>query len=232
MCGVGSGGQTMCTGVAVSPVSGTKFRYRCGGGSMSGGGGFMIAMATACTDTTAVRACDVVPRRRGRSKAANFKYDGPVSVIGLELDVSDERLRRRLERQWAAVFRLRRGCGLCGDRDIVSAILAACVTLADPDDPRTARVDYRLAHALRAWLASQQEWEGSVNRHQPPPSSDAGSATTGSHPRVASAEQAALGPPPNSPGTPGRSRTQPKTTSVQADWRCMTHDESTLRVSP
>jgi hypothetical protein len=123
-------------------------------------------------------------------------------------------------------------CGLCGDRDIVSAILAACVTLADPDDPRTARVDYRLAHALRAWLASQQEWEGSVNRHQPPPSSDAGSATTGSHPRVASAEQAALGPPPNSPGTPGRSRTQPKTTSVQADWRCMTHYESTLRVSP
>ena len=103
-------------------------------------------------------------------------------------------------------------CGLCGDRDIVSAILAACVTLADPDDPRTARVDYRLAHALRAWLASQQEWEGSVNRHQPPPSSDAGSATTGSHPRVASAEQAALGPPPNSPGTPGRrgpSRKQP-----------------------
>ena len=108
MCGVGSGGQTMCTGVAVSPVRGTRFRYRCGGGSMSGGGGFMIAMATACTDTTAVRACDVVPRRRGRSKAANFKYDGPVSVIGLELDVSDERLRRRVERQWAAVFRLRR----------------------------------------------------------------------------------------------------------------------------
>ena len=45
-------------------------------------------------------------------------------------------------------------------------------SLTDPDDPRTARVDYRLAHALRAWLASQQEWEGSVNRHQPPPSPD------------------------------------------------------------
>ncbi|HEX3545077.1 MAG TPA: transposase [Mycobacterium sp.] len=64
-------------------------------------------------------------------------------------------------------------CGLRGDRDIVSAALAACVTLTDPDDPRTARVDYRLAHALQAWLASQQEWEGSVNRHQPPASSDA-----------------------------------------------------------
>ena len=104
-------------------------------------------------------------------------------------------------------------CGLHGDRDIVSATLAACVELADPDDPRTARVDYRLAHALRAWLASQQEWEGSVNRHQPPPSSDAGSARTGSHHPVASAEHAALGPPPNSPGPrPGRrgtSRKQP-----------------------
>ena len=64
-------------------------------------------------------------------------------------------------------------CGLHGDRDIVSAALAACVQLADPDDPHTARVDYRLAHALRAGLASQQEWEGSVNRHQPPPSPDA-----------------------------------------------------------
>ena len=104
-------------------------------------------------------------------------------------------------------------CALHGDRDIVSAMLAACVELADPDDPRTARVDYRLAHALRAWLASQQEWEGSVNRHQPPPSSDAGSARTGSHHPVASAEQAAPGPPPNSPGLkPGRrgtSRKQP-----------------------
>jgi Putative transposase DNA-binding domain len=103
-------------------------------------------------------------------------------------------------------------CGLHGDRDIVSATLTACVTLANPDDPRTARVDYQLAHALRAGLASQQEWEVSVNRHQPPPSSDAGSARTGSHHPVASAEQAALGPPPNSPDTPGRrgiSRKQP-----------------------
>ncbi len=104
-------------------------------------------------------------------------------------------------------------CGLHGDRDIVSAALAACVTLTDPDDPRTARVDYRLAHALRAWLASQQEWEGSVNRNQPPPPEDGvGSARTGSRHPVASAEQAALGPPPNRPGTPGRrgpSRKQP-----------------------
>jgi hypothetical protein len=104
-------------------------------------------------------------------------------------------------------------CGLHGDRDIVSATLATCVELGDPDDPRTARVDYRLAHAVQAWLASQQEWEGSVNRHQPPASSDAGSTRAGSHHTVASAEQAALGPPPNRPGPePGRrgpSRKQP-----------------------
>jgi hypothetical protein len=104
-------------------------------------------------------------------------------------------------------------CGLHADRDIVSAALAACVTLTDPDNPRTARVDYRLAHALRAGLASQQEWEGSVNRHQPPASPDAGTARTGSHHPVASAEQAALGLPPNRPGPePGRrgtSRKQP-----------------------
>ena len=59
-------------------------------------------------------------------------------------------------------------CGLHADRDVTAAMLAACVDVADPDEPRTARVDYRLANALQAWLASQQEWEGSVNRHQPP----------------------------------------------------------------
>jgi hypothetical protein len=103
-------------------------------------------------------------------------------------------------------------CGLHGDRDIVSAALAACVELTNPD-PRTARVDYTLAHALqRAWLASQQEWEGSVNRHQPPTPDGVGSARTGSHHPVAPAEQAAPGLPPNRPGTPGRrgtSRKQP-----------------------
>jgi hypothetical protein len=104
-------------------------------------------------------------------------------------------------------------CGLHIDRDTISAMLAACVHLAEPDDPRTAWVDYRLAHALRAWLASQQEWEGSVNRHKPPPSSDAGSAGTGSRPLAAPAERAALGPPPNrpsqKPGRRGPSRKQP-----------------------
>jgi hypothetical protein len=103
-------------------------------------------------------------------------------------------------------------CGLRADRDITSAMLAACVTLADPGDPGTARVDYRLARALRTRLASQQEWEGSVNRHQPPaPPDGVGWARTGSRHPVASAEQAALGLPPNSPSRkPGRRGTSRK----------------------
>ena len=104
-------------------------------------------------------------------------------------------------------------CGLRGDRDIVSAALAACVEFTDPENPRTAAVDYQLAHALRDGLASQQEWEGSVNRHQPPTPPGVGPARTGSrHRLVASAEQAAPGPPPNRPrqrGRRGTSRKQP-----------------------
>lgn len=112
-------------------------------------------------------------------------------------------------------------CGLRADRDIVSAVLAACVDLTDPDDPRTAAVDYQLAHAVRDGLASQQEWEGSVNRHQPPTPPGEGSARTGSHhPVVASAEQAAPGPPPNRPrpqrGRRGTSRKQPAPNLVGA----------------
>ena len=97
-------------------------------------------------------------------------------------------------------------CGLRGDRDVVSATLAACVELTDAEDPRTARVDYELATVLRAWLAPRHERGGSVNRHQPPAPPDAvGPARTGSHHPVASAEHAALGSPPNRPGRkPGR----------------------------
>ena len=66
-------------------------------------------MAATGTDSTVATSGDVgMGRRRGKSKAANFKYDGPVSVIRLELDVSDIGVRWRLGRQWEAVFRLRR----------------------------------------------------------------------------------------------------------------------------
>src|ERR1700676_1256150 len=66
-------------------------------------------MATAPTDAaTAMSGGVVLARRRAKSKGPNFKYDGPVSVIRLELDVSDPAVRRRVEGQWEAVFRLRR----------------------------------------------------------------------------------------------------------------------------
>jgi hypothetical protein len=93
---------------AVSTLTGIRFRYRCAGGSMSVGDGFVIAMTSAPIDTTSAINGDVVPRRRGKSKAPNFTYEGPVSVIRLRLDVSDPVARWRMERQWVAVFRLRR----------------------------------------------------------------------------------------------------------------------------
>jgi hypothetical protein len=73
--------------------------------------GSMGSMASTSTDTMAATSGDgvaAVPRRRGKSTAPNFTYDGPVAAIRLELDGSDDRVRRRLERQWEAVFRLRR----------------------------------------------------------------------------------------------------------------------------
>ncbi|HUY60929.1 MAG TPA: transposase [Candidatus Dormibacteraeota bacterium] len=43
-------------------------------------------------------------------------------------------------------------CGLVGDRDRVSAALAACVTVPAPTDPRTARVDYATARCALATI--------------------------------------------------------------------------------
>jgi hypothetical protein len=64
-------------------------------------------MAATPTDTTTDSGV-AGTRRRSKSKAPNFKYDGPVSVIRLELDASDKQLRRLLEPHWDTVFRLRR----------------------------------------------------------------------------------------------------------------------------
>jgi hypothetical protein len=44
-------------------------------------------------------------------------------------------------------------CGLTGDRDLVSALLAALVRLTDPDDPTTARLDVALARHTRILFA-------------------------------------------------------------------------------
>jgi hypothetical protein len=50
------------------------------------------------------------PRRRGKTKAgANWKCEGDISVIALDLDVSGvPETRQRLEKQWAAAFALER----------------------------------------------------------------------------------------------------------------------------
>jgi hypothetical protein len=45
-------------------------------------------------------------------------------------------------------------CGLTGDRDLVSALLAALVRLTDPDDPATARLDVALARHTQILFAS------------------------------------------------------------------------------
>jgi hypothetical protein len=55
-------------------------------------------MAAGPTDTETATSGDVAVRWRGKSKAPNFKYDGPVSVIRLVLDASDARVRRRAGR--------------------------------------------------------------------------------------------------------------------------------------
>jgi hypothetical protein len=76
--------------------------------SSSVGADFMNLMTAAPINTTTAISREVVPRRRGQSKAPNFTYAGPMSVIRLELDVTDSAARRPLEQQWGAVFRLRR----------------------------------------------------------------------------------------------------------------------------
>jgi hypothetical protein len=44
-------------------------------------------------------------------------------------------------------------CGLAGDRDLVSALLAALVRLTDPEDPATARLDVALARHTQILFA-------------------------------------------------------------------------------
>src|SRR6266446_2370541 len=65
--------------------------------------GYIRIMTSASTGSTVA-----APRRRGKSKAPNFSYSGSLSVVRLELDIADDSARRRVERQWKAVFRLRR----------------------------------------------------------------------------------------------------------------------------
>jgi hypothetical protein len=118
-------------------------------------------------------------------------------------------------------------CGLRADRDIVSAMLACCVQLADPDDPHTAWVDYSLPTPYeRGWPPSKSgraQSTGTSHHHivvdRPGPAAATRwpllSTQHSTHPRT---DQAFT----------WTSRTQSKTTAPQADWRCMTPYGSTL----
>ena len=61
-------------------------------------------------------------------------------------------------------------CRLVGDRDLVSAVLAACVTLTTPTDPSSARIDPHRADALGRLLAGQQEALARSTTPRPPAS--------------------------------------------------------------
>jgi hypothetical protein len=92
------------------------------------------------------------------------------------------------------------GCDLRAGRDVVSAALAACVELTDPDDPATARVDYDLARALRAgWPVSKR-----TGPSQPAPTPSAITAPVRPRPAATTrwpllGNATTLGPPPNRP---------------------------------
>ncbi|MEZ5117096.1 MAG: zinc ribbon domain-containing protein [Candidatus Nanopelagicales bacterium] len=110
------------------------------------------------------------------------------------------------------------GCGLVADRDLLAAALAACVTLTDPDDPTTARIDPELLAALARRAAAQQEALHRSTAPAPGPSTPGG--RDGSHHPVAPAGDHVEGTGPH-PGTaPGptqghgrRRRTRPRTTN-------------------
>lgn len=99
------------------------------------------------------------------------------------------RAKKTLAQRWHSC-----PCGIEGDRDIVSAILAATVRLADQDDPKSASIDHGLREHAR-WLvlagrvqaigitAQQEGPVRSTVRHDPA----TGNGEDGSHPAVASA---------------------------------------------
>jgi hypothetical protein len=118
-------------------------------------------MAAAPADTPATGL--VVPRRRGPSKAPNFSYSGPVSVIRLELDASDDRIRRRLERHWSAVFRLRRAL----QRDAAARCRAFWVALHErAADPTALRARLGLTRkGIEAAAKSHIEASGWMRDH-------------------------------------------------------------------
>ena len=115
------------------------------------------------TTTTATSGDVVAPRRRGKSKAPNFTYDGPVSVLRLELDLTEERTRRRLERHWGAVFRLRRAL----QRDAADRCRAYWAARRErAADPKAARARLGLSRkAIEAAAKAHIEASGWMRDH-------------------------------------------------------------------
>ena len=106
-------------------------------------------------------------------------------------------------------------CGLRADRDIVSAALAACVEISDPDDPATARVDYRLAHARRAGVASQQEARAQSTGTSHHPVASAGRANHHpAHPRTDQTRWTS----PDQPNTNPHKRIRWKHDPIRVGW--------------
>ncbi|GAA0964420.1 hypothetical protein GCM10009555_001570 [Acrocarpospora macrocephala] len=83
-------------------------------------------------------------------------------------------------------------CGLTAPRDLVSAALASCITLTDPDDPGTARVDYtRAAHLFDTYsIQGLQEVLSESTAASPSPACRVGRDHAAATP-VASAQRSA-----------------------------------------
>ncbi|MET8013877.1 transposase [Streptomyces sp. NPDC005271] len=73
------------------------------------------------------------------------------------------------------------GCGLKGDRDLVSAALAAFTTLTDPDDPTTARLDH--TRSRTAQILFTQGLQDALTESTAPKSAPSGRTHAAAEPR-------------------------------------------------
>lgn len=106
------------------------------------------------------------------------------------------RAKKPLSQRWHAC-----PCGTEGDRDMMSALLAACVTLTDTDDPKTARLDPALREHARLLVKAchikhipvsgepTAQHEGPTSRSTIHHNPATGTGGDGSHPVVAPAGQ-------------------------------------------
>jgi hypothetical protein len=88
-----------------------------------------------------------VPRRRGPNRAAPWRWDGPVSVLRLPLDVHDPHVRRHVERLFAAGYAVRRAV----QRDARSRV--AAYWAAHHERPRKWET-FRLAATIAAHIVA------------------------------------------------------------------------------